>query len=105
MGKPNTRRVDREILLVQRKIEAVRRQEWWPLTGSERRQIMAALAGGSLKVARGKSPARAERKLEMLTQSVMNRLTAELTALQNERQRIANDFATAKAAKKSSSWW
>ncbi|MDQ0598929.1 hypothetical protein QF037_003274 [Streptomyces canus] len=105
MAKPNTGRLDRDILLVQRKIEAVRRQEWWPLTGSERRQIMAALAGGSLKVARGKSPARAERKLEALTQSVMNRLTAELTALQNERQRVVNDFATAKAAKKSSSWW
>ena len=105
MAKPDTRRLDREIVLVQRKLEAVGKQEWWPLTGSERRQIMAALAGGSLKVARGKSPARAERRLEMLTQSVMKRLTAELTALEKERQRVVNAFATAKAAKKSSSWW
>lgn len=105
MAKPDTRRLDREILLVQRKIEAVRKQEWWPLTGSERRQIMGALAGGALKVARHKSASRAERKLEMLTQSVMNRLTSELTALQKERQRVVNDFAAAKAAKKSSSWW
>ncbi|MFF4275019.1 hypothetical protein [Streptomyces sp. NPDC001536] len=105
MGKPNTRRQDREILLVQRKIEAVRRQEWWPLTGSERRQIMTALAGGSLKVARGKSPARAERKLDAVTQSVMKRLASELSALENERQRIVNAATAAKAARKSSGWW
>lgn len=105
MAKPNTRRLDREILHTRRKIEAVRRQEWWPLTGSERRQIMAALAGGSLKVARGKSPARAERKLETLTQSVMKRLTSELTALESERQKVVNTAAAATAAKKPSIWW
>ncbi|MFC8345222.1 hypothetical protein [Streptomyces sp. NPDC057280] len=105
MPKPDTRRLDRDIRLAQDKIEAVRKHEWWPLTGSERRQIMGALAGGSLKVARGKSPARAERRLEMLTQSVTNRLTSELRALEKERQRVVDEFATAKAAKKSSSWW
>ena len=33
------------------------------------------------------------------------RLTAELSALQGERQRIVNDAAKDKAAKKSSGWW
>jgi len=105
MAKPNTRRLEREIQQTQRKLEAVRKQEMWPLTGRERRQVMAALAGGSYKVVRGKNPSRAERKLETLWQSVLTRLTTELTALQNERQRIVNEAATAKAAKKSSGWW
>ncbi|WP_328872862.1 hypothetical protein OHT76_23680 [Streptomyces sp. NBC_00287] len=105
MLKPNTRRLDREIQQTERKLEAARKQEMWPLTGRERRQVVAALAGGSYKVVRGKSPGRAERKLETLWQSVLNRLTTELTALQTERQRIVNEAATAKAAKKSSIWW
>ncbi|MFF0733326.1 hypothetical protein ACFYVK_17085 [Streptomyces chartreusis] len=105
MAKPNTRRLDREIQQTERKIEAVRKEEMWPLTGRERRQVMAALAGGSLKVARGKSPGRAERKLETLWQSVLNRLASELTALQTERQRIVNEAAATKAAKRSSGWW
>ncbi|RSN93751.1 hypothetical protein DMH26_24050 [Streptomyces sp. WAC 05379] len=105
MAKPNTRRLDREIQQTERKLEAVRKQEMWPLTGRERRQVMGALAGGSVRVVRGKSPSRAERKLETLWQSVLNRLTTELTALQTERQRIVNEAATAKAAKRSSSWW
>ncbi|MGC9541115.1 hypothetical protein [Streptomyces sp. UG1] len=105
MAKPNTRRVDREIRQAERRLEAVRKQEMWPLTGRERRQVVSALAGGSVRVVQGKSPGRAERKLETLWQSVLNRLTTELSALQTERQRIVNEAATAKAAKKSSSWW
>ncbi|MFJ9819305.1 hypothetical protein ACIRU3_29420 [Streptomyces sp. NPDC101151] len=105
MAKPNTSRLDREIRQTERKLEAVRKEEMWPLTGQERRAVMRALAGGSYKVARGKSGSRAERKLETLWQSALTRLTAELTALQNERQRIVNEAAAAKAAKKSSGWW
>ncbi|WP_432193743.1 hypothetical protein [Streptomyces sp. bgisy027] len=105
MPKPNTRRLDREIQQAQRKLDAVRKQEMWPLTGRERRQVVAALASGSVRVVRGKSPSRAERKLETLWQSVLNRLTTELTALQTERQRIVNGAAIAKAAKTSSGWW
>ncbi|WAZ23171.1 hypothetical protein STRCI_004496 [Streptomyces cinnabarinus] len=105
MARPNTRRLDREIQQTERKLKAVRKEEMWPLTGRERRQVVAALAGGSLKVARGKSPGRAERKLETLWQSVQTRLTQELTALQTERQRIVNEAASTKAAKKSSIWW
>ncbi|MFF8317157.1 hypothetical protein ACF06V_08320 [Streptomyces bobili] len=105
MPKPNTSRLDRDIRQTERKLQAVRKQEMWPLTGKERRAVMRALAGGSYKVVRGKSPGRAERKLDMLWQSVMTRLTTELTALQTERQRIVNEAATAKAAKRSSGWW
>ncbi|WP_427165964.1 hypothetical protein ACQF4J_16635 [Streptomyces sp. C1-1] len=105
MAKPNTSRLDREIRQTERKLEAVGKGEMWPLTGQERRAVLRGLAGGSYKVARGKSPARAERKLDTLWQSVQTRLTAELTALQTERQRIVNEAAAAKAAKKSSGWW
>lgn len=105
MGKPDTRRLDREIQHTHRKLEAVGKGELWPLTGPERRAVLRGLAGGSYKVVRGKSPARAERKLDLLKQSVLSRLTAELTALQTERQRIVNEYAAGKAAKKPSIWW
>ncbi|GLP66620.1 hypothetical protein TUSST3_32410 [Streptomyces sp. TUS-ST3] len=105
MGKPNTSRLDREIRKTERKLEAVRKEEMWPLTGKERRAVMGALASGSYKVVRGKSTGPAERKLETLWESVQTRLTAEITALQTERQRIVNEAAAAKAAKKSSGWW
>ncbi|MFJ9243053.1 hypothetical protein [Streptomyces sp. NPDC101776] len=105
MAKPNTGRVDREIRLTTRKLEAVRKQEMWPLTGSERRAVIGALAGGSFRVVRGKSTTRAERRLESLWVSVQTRLNSEITTLQNERQRIVTEAAAAKAAKKSSGWW
>ncbi|WP_329337658.1 hypothetical protein OG866_23960 [Streptomyces sp. NBC_00663] len=105
MGKPNTRRLDKEIRETQDKIQAVHDEQWWPLTGSERRQIMGALAGGSYRVVRGTSTGRAEQKLAAIKQSVLTRLTTEMTALQTERQRIVNEYAQAKAAKKSSGWW
>ncbi|MER7573039.1 hypothetical protein [Streptomyces sp. NPDC126514] len=105
MAKPNTRRLDREIELTSRKLKAVRKGEIWPLTGQERRAVLRALAGGSYKVVRGKSPARAEQRLEAMWNAVQLRLAMELTGLQAERQRIVNDATAAKAAKKSSSWW
>ncbi|MBA2945109.1 hypothetical protein [Streptomyces himalayensis] len=105
MPKPNTRRLDREIQLATRKLEAAKKGEMWPLTGAEKRAVLAALAGGSYKVVRGKSPGRAERKLETLWASVQTRLKSELKALQKERQRVVNEAASAKAATKSSGWW
>ncbi|MFE0514830.1 hypothetical protein [Streptomyces sp. NPDC058964] len=105
MGKPNTRRLDREIALTQRKIEAVQNEEMWPLTSAERRKVMGALAGGSYRVLRGQSAGRAERALEQAMNAVTVRLTAELTALQMERQRIVTEAAREKAAKKASGWW
>ncbi|MFF3844786.1 hypothetical protein [Streptomyces sp. NPDC002328] len=105
MGKPDTRRLDREIEKATRKLEAVRRGEMWPLTSSERRAVLGALAGGSYRVLRGKSPARAEQRLDSVSEQAVTRLTAELTALHMERQRIVRDHAAAKAAKKASRWW
>jgi hypothetical protein len=104
MAKPNTRRLDREIRHANRKLKAVQDGEMWPLTGRERRAVVAALAGGSYKVVRGKSPARAERKLETAWDDVKTRLSAELSALESERQRVVNE-AAAEAAKNSSGWW
>jgi hypothetical protein len=105
MGKPNTRRLDKEIQATQRKIEAVQNEEMWPLNSAERRKVMGALAGGSYRVLRGKSTGRAERSLEQVWTAVNMRLTAELTALQMERARIVTEAAKDKAAKKSSGWW
>jgi hypothetical protein len=105
MGKPNTRRLDREIALTARKLEAVQNEELWPLNSTERRKVAAAMVGGSYRVARGRSAGRAERALEQVWNTVQIRLTAELTALQGERQRIVTEAANAKAAKKSSGWW
>ncbi|KUO16714.1 hypothetical protein [Streptomyces dysideae] len=105
MGKPNTNRLDREIRITTRKLAAVREREMWPLTGSERRAVLRALAGGSVQVVRGKRTTRADRKLETAWGAAETRLSAEITALQTERQRVVSAAATAKAAKKSSSWW
>ncbi|OSC69692.1 hypothetical protein B5181_12115 [Streptomyces sp. 4F] len=105
MPKPNTRRLDREIQLATRKLEAACKGEMWPLTGTEKRAVVRALAGGSYKVVRGKSTSRADSKLEWLWASVQTRLKSELKALQTERQRLVNEATAAKAAKKSSSWW
>ncbi|MFD5815188.1 hypothetical protein [Streptomyces sp. NPDC127038] len=105
MGKPDTRRLDRAIQETSRKLEAVRRREMWPLDGRERRAVLGALATGSYRVARGNSPSRAERKIETAWQSAETRLTAEISALQSERQRAVTEAAAAHAAKKSSGWW
>ncbi|MGW1027808.1 hypothetical protein ACWD4J_29655 [Streptomyces sp. NPDC002577] len=105
MGKPDTRQVDREIQKTTRKLEAVRRGEMWPLTSSERRAVLGAVASGSYRVLRGKSTTRAENRVESISNAAETRLTAELTALHMERQRIVNEAAAAKAAKKSSRWW
>ncbi|MYU25626.1 hypothetical protein [Streptomyces sp. SID8352] len=105
MGNADIRRLDREILATTKKLEAVRRGEWWPLNGSERRAMARALAGGSYQIARGRSAGRAERRMDTTTEAIELRLTAELTALQSERQRLMNETAKTKAAKKASGWF
>ncbi|MEV8546149.1 hypothetical protein [Streptomyces sp. NPDC051572] len=104
------RRVDREIVTATAKLEAVKRGEWWPLTGSEKRKVFGALASGSGSVVRGNSPSRAESKLERLSQQIETRLQTELSALNTVRETLVREDAKAKAkdvaaGKKSSSWW
>ncbi|MFJ3194165.1 hypothetical protein ACIQKE_17995 [Streptomyces griseoviridis] len=105
MGNSDVRRLDREIRQTQKKLEAVRRGEWWPLTGAERRAMARALAGGGYRAARGRSTARAEQQIETTGSAAETRLTAELTALHGERQRLITEAARARAAKKSERWW
>lgn len=105
MRNSDIRRLDREILAATKKLEAVRRGEWWPLNGSERRAMARALAGGAYKVARGRSAGRAEERMDATGNAAEMRLNAELTALHSERQRLITEAARAKAAKKSSGWW
>ncbi|MFJ2764884.1 hypothetical protein [Streptomyces prasinus] len=105
MGKPDTRRLDREIRQANRKLDAVRKRELWPLDGRERRAIAGAAVGGGYRLHRGESTGRAERAIDTAWQAAETRLIAEITALQTERQRIVTEAATAKAGKKSSGWW
>ena len=105
MGKPDTRRLDKAIQQTSRKLEAVQQREMWPLNSAERRAVVGALAGGSYRVVRGRSTDRAERRLETAWNAAQTRLIAELTALQTERQRVVNEHARTRAAKKSSGWW
>ncbi|WP_447038928.1 hypothetical protein [Streptomyces sp. DSM 118878] len=105
MGKPDTRRLDREIQQTARKLTAVQNREMWPLDGRERRAILSAVASSSVKVVRHKSTARDESKADTAWSAAEMRLNAEIIALQAERQRIVNENAKAKAAKKSSGWW
>ncbi|CAM5665055.1 hypothetical protein SALBM135S_00117 [Streptomyces alboniger] len=105
MGKPDTRRLDREIQATTRKLEAVQQRQMWPLNSRERRAILAAITTSSVKVVRHKSTDREENRADTAWSAAEMRLNAEILALQNERQRIVNETATAKAAKKSAGWW
>ncbi|MFJ8675500.1 hypothetical protein [Streptomyces sp. NPDC093589] len=105
MGNSDIRRLDREIQATAKKLEAVRRGESWPMNGSERRAMARALAGGSYRAARGRSTGRAEEQIDSLGSAAEMRLTAELTALHSERQRLLTEAARAKAQKKSSGWF
>ncbi|MEU1130841.1 hypothetical protein ABZ383_13430 [Streptomyces sp. NPDC005900] len=105
MGKPDTRRLDREIQQTTRKLEAARQRQLWPLDGRERRAVLAAAASGSVAVVRHKSTDRADNKADTTWSAAEARLNAEIIALQTERQRIVGENAQAKAAKKSSGWW
>ncbi|MFF4845982.1 hypothetical protein ACFY2G_39155 [Streptomyces collinus] len=105
MSKPNTRRLDRAIQDATRKLQAARERELWPLTGAEKRAILSAAAGGAIKIVRGTSPIRAERNLERAWSGAERRLSAEVSALEKERDRIISEAAKDKAGKKSSGWW
>ncbi|AYL36934.1 hypothetical protein [Streptomyces fungicidicus] len=105
MSSADLRRLDREIRLTAKKLEAVRRGELWPLNGRERRAMARAVTGGAYRTMRGRSTGRAEQQIESTGSAAEMRLTAELTALHGERQRIVTEAARTKAAKKSSGWW
>ncbi|MET8678508.1 hypothetical protein ABZW18_13210 [Streptomyces sp. NPDC004647] len=105
MRNADIRRLDRAIQATTKKLEAVRRGEWWPLNGSERRAMARALAGGSYRAARGRSTGRAEAQLDSTGSAAEMRLNAELTALHGERQRLTTEAARAKAKRKSSGWF
>ncbi|GAA2431066.1 hypothetical protein [Streptomyces glaucus] len=105
MNNADLRRLDREIRATQKKLEAVRRGEWWPLTGRERRAMARALAGGAYRTVRGRNTGRAEQQMDATGSAAETRLNAELMALHGERQRLITEAARAKAAKKSKGWW
>ncbi|MGV9618066.1 hypothetical protein, partial [Streptomyces tendae] len=96
---------DREIRKANRKLAAVRERELWPLDSRERRAVMRAAASGGYRLHRGESTGRAENAMDTAWQAAETRLTAEITALQTERQRIVTETARDKAAKKSSGWF
>ncbi|MHC5702720.1 hypothetical protein OTC26_014945 [Streptomyces tirandamycinicus] len=105
MSSADLRRLDREIRHTTKKLEAVRRGELWPLNGSERRAMTRALAGGAYRTMQGRSAGRAEQQIESTGSAAEMRLSAELSALHGERQRLITEAARDKAAKKSSGWW
>ncbi|MDX3133653.1 hypothetical protein PV367_28625 [Streptomyces europaeiscabiei] len=105
MGNSDIRRLDREIQRTTKKLEAVRRGEWWPLTSRERLSMTRAMAGGARSVRKGRSTTGAEDRMDSIGSAAEMRLNAELTALHGERQRLITEAARAKAAKKSTGWW
>ncbi|MFJ2177029.1 hypothetical protein ACIOHE_29560 [Streptomyces sp. NPDC087851] len=95
MANTDIRRLDREIRQTEKKLEALRRGETWPLNSRERRAIARATAGGG----------RAEERTDSTVSVADTRLTSELIALHGERQRLITETSRAKAEKKSSGWW
>ncbi|MFJ6986235.1 MULTISPECIES: hypothetical protein [unclassified Streptomyces] len=105
MGNSDIRRLDREIRATTKKLEAVQRGEWWPLTSRERLAMTRALASGARSIYRGRSTSGADDRIDTIGSAAETRLNAELTALHGERQRLITEAARAKAAKKSSGWF
>ncbi|KMS73628.1 hypothetical protein ACM01_17980 [Streptomyces viridochromogenes] len=105
MGNADIRRLDKEIRRTTKKLEAVQRGEWWPLTSRERLAMTRAMAQGARSIHGGRSTAGAEDRMDSIGSAVETRLNAELTALYGERQRLITEAARAKAAKKSSRWF
>ncbi|MFJ5027128.1 hypothetical protein ACIQB5_03330 [Streptomyces sp. NPDC088560] len=105
MSKSDIRRLDKAIQNAERRLQAVRNQEMWPLEGHERRAILRAVAGGAYSLHRGNGTARADNKIDNLFGSVETRLITEIAAFKAERQRLVTEAAQDKAAKKSSGWW
>ncbi|MEU3143782.1 MULTISPECIES: hypothetical protein [unclassified Streptomyces] len=105
MSNADLRRLDREIRVTSKKLEAVRRGELWPLNGRERRAMARAVTTGAYRAVRGRSTGRAEERIESTGSAAEMRLTAELSALHGERQRLITEAARTKAAKKSAGWW
>ncbi|WP_432194196.1 hypothetical protein [Streptomyces sp. bgisy027] len=105
MGNSDIRRLDREIRATTKKLEAVRRGEWWPLTARERLAMSRALAGGARNVYRDRGTAGAEDRMDSIGTAAETRLNAELTALHGERQRLITEAARVKAKRKSSGWF
>ncbi|MFF4484702.1 hypothetical protein ACFY1A_48245 [Streptomyces sp. NPDC001520] len=100
----NTRKLDREIAAIQQKLAAVGKRELWPLKGSERRAIVRAAAAGAAKVARGKSPARADRALENAWADAATRLQVELKIVTNAREQVITEAAAAQQARGNRRW-
>ncbi|GHH83085.1 hypothetical protein [Streptomyces capitiformicae] len=105
MGNSEIRRLDREIERTAKKLEAVRRGEWWPLTSRERLSMTRAMASGARSVHKGRSTTGAENRMDSIGSAAETRLNAELMALHGERQRLITEAARAKAAKKKSGWF
>lgn len=105
MGNSDIRRLDKAIQKTTKKLEAVRRGEWWPLTSRERLAMTRAMAQGARSIHQGRSTSGAEDRMDSVGSAVETRLNAELTALHGERQRLITEAARAKAARKSSGWF
>lgn len=101
----NVKQFDRIIQLAERKLQAVERRELWPLTGPERRRLLAAGFTGGVKVVRHKSTAKADRTIETTWANAAARLRSEITAAQRQKQQFIDKTAADKVAKKAGSWW
>ncbi|MFJ6394039.1 hypothetical protein ACIQJT_41425 [Streptomyces sp. NPDC091972] len=105
MGKPNTKVYDRIIRDAERKLEAVRNEEFWPLTGSEKARLVSNGFRGGRRVMKGKSPAPADRAIAAIFRGAEERYAAEIVQAQKAREQVIGEAAAARVAKKSSGWW
>lgn len=77
------------------RLSSIRRRDLSALTPTEQARVTAALSVGSVKVARGKSPAAAERRADKVWAEAERRVLAE----QAEADRKAQEKADKKARK------
>ncbi|MGP3636462.1 hypothetical protein ACTU45_24425 [Streptomyces sp. 24-1644] len=102
----NTRKLDREIAIVQDKLQRVRSQDSTALSVGDQAKL-AGLTGYAVAKAvhRMKSARGAERTASGIWARAEERLAADLQVLQSERQQLVVAEAAARREKKKSGWW
>ncbi|MFD9226114.1 hypothetical protein ACFWDI_40375 [Streptomyces sp. NPDC060064] len=101
----NTRRLDREIAAVKRKLERVRSKDSSALPVGDQAKLAGLTGVVFAKATRLKSSPMAERGAARIWRGAEERFAADLRVLESERQQLIDQEAAARRAKKSSGWW
>ncbi|MEU1503065.1 hypothetical protein [Streptomyces sp. NPDC005732] len=102
----NVRQFDRMIRDAERKLQAVRNREAWPLAAGERAKLASYGTLAFARATRLKESRLAESGMDRIWSAAEERLAAEVRATQAARQQVIDQAAAAKVSKRAESrWW